>query len=578
MKKMQAVIISLLFLISSTTQAALFEAPNPYKFGPQGRAVSDLRDFATPKQMVSILPNRPVVATDSEGNRVYYTPDGKMMLSVSRTGEMTYSIGGISKTKDVNGEIKSTTRTIQGSGLRQEIRNDKDQVIGYKELNGKGKTIASYDKDGNLTATYHYKGQGAKLDYVQNEMTLGRTYYDDFQRMKYEQDFDGYILKTYQYEDVIYEVDESDKMKTTLKETYTGNKNIHGLMVSSRDYSYTWDKTEKGAVMGDLVYTTTYYDKEGYPTYVRTPDGIISIEYHYKNDTGANKILDYVVDNLTKTKTYYNETGDKDYMVNDMDIVIARFHDGYSVRYLTGSDSLENTEYDSMEVTKYDINGKELYTTLKKVDYNDDGTISKVYEYDKDEVLLEYFYKYNNDGNKVIDYVINYHDSEFEGQTTYTWYGDNNKPQYVTSTAQKPTDVTDQSILKDFNWNGDILVCTFNRQTEHTQWYNEKREWVYEAFNDRLISKNIYSFGQLVAKWEPGTHEATIFINERAWIKLALDEEPDVDGIKSLIANAAAVNEEIRNNGDGSVLTDILVKYGLLKEDFEYQASATWLN
>lgn len=563
MKKMQAVIISL-FLISTTNiQAALFEGPNPYSFGPQGRAVSDLRDFATPKQMVSILPNRPVVATDSDGNRVYYTPDGKMALSISRTGEMSYSIGGVTKTKDVNGDISSTTRTLQGDRLKQEIKNEKNQTIGYKELNGKGKTSATFDKDGNLTATYHYRGQGAKLDYVQNEMTLSRTYFDDFGREICERNFEGHIMKAFQYEDVIYEADESDNTRKTLKTTQIREGQINGLKVSCRDYSYGVNVTENGTIIANSQYTTTYFDKEGYPTYVRTPDGVITQEYHYKNDTGANKILDHVTDNLTKTKTYYKETGEKDYMINDKDVVTARFYDGYSVTYLTGSDSLEDKDYDSMEVTKQDIDGRELYTTLKKVDYNSDGTIDKVYEYE-DTLLEQYYYKINKAGQKVIDYVENM----LDGSKTY--YDDDNR--------QVCTKDRNGEIIKDFSWNGDTLVYVFDRLTQNTQWYNEKKEWVFEAFNERIISKNIYSFGQLVAKWEPGTHEATIYTNERAWIKVVLDKEPNVDGIKSLIANAAAVNEEIKNNGDGSVLNGILIKYGLLRENFEYQATATQEN
>ncbi len=559
MKKMQAVITSLFLLITTNIQAALFEAPNPYSFGPQGRAVSDLRDFATPKQMVSILPNRPVVATDSEGNRVYYTPDGKMALSISRTGEMSFSIGGVTKTKDVNGDISSTTRTLQGNRLRQEIKNDKDQVIGYRELNGKGKTSATFDKEGNLTATYHYKGQGAKLDYIQNEMTLGKTYYDDYGREICERNFEGYIMRAYQYEDVIYEVDESDNTKKTLKTTQIRQGEINGLKVSSRDYNYGVNVTDSGTIVANSQYTTTYYDKEGYPTYVRTPDGIITTEYHYKNDTGANKILDHVTDNLTKTKTYYKETGDKDYIINDKDVVTAKFYDGYSVTCLTDSDSLTDTDYANQEITKYDIDGKELYTTLKKVEYNSDGTIDKVME-DEDTVLEQYYYKKDSEGNKIINYVENM----LDGSKTY--YDDEQRQMY--------TEDKNGEIIKDFSWNGNTLVYTFDRLTQNTQWYNANREWVYESFNERLISKNIYNYGQLVAKWEPGTHEATVYINERAWIKVVLDKEPSVDGINSLIANAADVDAEIRNNGDGSVINGILVRFGLLSEDFEYQATA----
>ena len=217
MKKLQALIISLFFLISNNVYASFLQGPNPYSFGPQGRSVSDLRDFAKPKNMVKILPNRPIVATDSEGNRLYYTPDGKMTLSIAKNGAMSFSLGGVNKSYNSDGDFSGITRTIRGSGLLQEIRNKDNQLLGYRALNGDGKVHQTFDKDGNVSATYFYTGQGANVDYVQNEMTGGRTYYDEYGRTKYEVDFNGYIQRTYLYADTAYTVDESDETRRTIK-------------------------------------------------------------------------------------------------------------------------------------------------------------------------------------------------------------------------------------------------------------------------------------------------------------------------------------------------------------------------
>lgn len=533
MKKMKAVIISLLFLISSNTQAALFEAPNPYKFGPQGRAVSDLRDFATPKQMVSILPNRPVVATDSDGNRVYYTPDGKMALSVAKNGAMNFSLGGVTKSKNSSGEITSITRTMQGSGLRQVVRNDDDEIIGYKELNGKGKTVATYDKDNNLTATYHYKGQGAKLDYVQNEMTLGRTYYDDFGRAICEKNFEGYVLATYQYQDVSYEYGADGKSVVTERTSLPAGEKNRGLLVSKKNYEIEINKLDDALdVEGEIGYKTTFYNLEGRETHVTNNNGQIIQEFHYKNDGAGNEILNYVEDTLTHNKTYFDEHGKKDYMVNDQNTILTRYYDDKIVNY--------SREGNYAEVTMLDIDGTELYTTLKNIDYNDDGTINKVMDKD-DRVLEEYFYKIDGEGNKVINYVINYSDDEFGGKTTYLWYNEN-KPQYVTSTEVRPVSDTDPNILKDFSWNDNKLVYTFNRETENTQWYQSERDWVYETFNERIITKNVYNNGQKVGVWNAQKHELTILINERNWITVAgIDEEPTATFVMSIIEKKAIV-------------------------------------
>lgn len=541
MRKLQALIISLLFLITNNIQASLFQAPNPYSFGPEGRTVSDLRDFATPKQMVSILPNRPVVATDSSGNRLYYTSDGKMSVSIAKDGSMSFSIGGVTKNRNSDGEITGITRTLQGSGLLQEVRNDKDQVISYRALNGDGKVAATYDKDKNLTATYVYTGQGAKLDYVKNEMTQGKTFYDEYERAKYEVDMDGYILKTYQYEDVTYEADDSDVYRRTLKTVKTDAGSNQGLLVSSRDYSFGVSSVGQGTITANSEYTTTIFDKEGKPLYVKTPDGLVSTEYHYKNDGGANKILDYVVDNLTKTKTFYDEHGNRDYTVNDVEAVVAKHYDGCSVNILSSDGA--------SQVTRYDIDGKELYTTLTNISYNSDGTIDKVMNNDN-EVLKQYYYKKDADGNKIIDYV------EDLTAKNKTYYDDEGRPVY--------TENKDGEVIKDFSWNGNTLVFTFDRQTQLTQWYNMDKELLFESFNERVVSKNIYSAGQLIGKWDAQERRLTILINERAWITVDLKEEPTPDSIRSIIANSAAINEEIKNNGDGSVLNGILTKYGCL--------------
>ena len=372
MKRIQALAISLLFLITNNIQASFLQGPNPYSFGPQGRSVSDLRNFAKPKNMIRILPNRPVAATDSSGARVYYTPDGKMVLSVAKDGSMSFSLGGLTKNYNSDGDFSGSARTLRGSGLLQEVRDKEDRLLGYKTLNGDGKVSQTYDKDFNLTATYSYIGQGAKLDYVQNEMTKGRSYYDEFGRNKYDVDFNGYIQKTYLYADVEYIADEKDLTRKTLKVKRTNsNPTNTGLLTSVREYTHDMYSTDHGqAEINPLVYNETFFDLEGKSLYIKNTEGFIAREYHYKQDDKGNKILDYHLDSSTKNKTYYDEHGTASYTVNAQGAVITRYFDGYTV----------NVQSDGAyaEVTKYDIDGKELYTTLKNIKYNEDGTISKV--------------------------------------------------------------------------------------------------------------------------------------------------------------------------------------------------------
>ena len=61
--------------------------------------------------MVNILAGRPVVATKSDGTRVYYTPDGKMSLAIKENGEMSFSLRGYSKSLDKFGNLRSEVVT-----------------------------------------------------------------------------------------------------------------------------------------------------------------------------------------------------------------------------------------------------------------------------------------------------------------------------------------------------------------------------------------------------------------------------------------------------------------------------------
>jgi hypothetical protein len=532
MKRIQALVISLLFLITNNIQASFLQGPNPYSFGPQGRSVSDLRNFAKPKNMIRILPNRPVVATSSDGSRLFYTSDGKLALSVAKDGSMSFSLGGLTKNYNSDGEFSGSAKTLRGSGLLQEVRDKEDRLLGYKTLNGDGKVSKTYDKDFNLTATYVYTGQGAKLDYVQNEMTKGRSYYDEYGRNKYDVDFNGYIQKTYLYADVEYTADEKDLTRRTLKtKKTTSNPTKTGLLTSVRDYNHNMFSTENGDVnINPLVYNETFFDLEGKTQYIKNTDGTTVRKFHYKQDDKGNKILDYHLDTLTGNKTFYDEHGTASYTVNDENAVITRYFDGYTVNIMS------NGAY--AEVTKYDIDGKELYTTLKNIKYYDDGTISEVMD-EEGELWQEYHYR-EESGKKVVDYVITYSNTDFGGETTYTWYEDD-KPLYVTTDSNRPTDNNATNIVRTYFWDGDTLRCTFDNQTKVTQWYNMNKELVYESMNERIISKNVYSNGQLVGKWDALEGQTMIYLNERPWIKVKSDYEPKPEMVTGLISHSTEI-------------------------------------
>ena len=178
-----------------------------------------------------------------------------------------------------------------------------------------------------------------------------------------------------------------------------------------------------------------------------------------------------------------------------------------------------------------------------------------------DKVWHEYVYTTDRDGKKVVDYVINHSDFDFDGKDTYTWYEDG-KPIYTTDSSARPVDDKAGNILRDYNWNGDTLVFTFDRKTENTHWYNVNKELVYITFNERVISKNIYNKGQLIGKWNAQKGETTIYINERAWITVTADVEPTPAMITGLISHASEINADVAKQDKADVANKLMDTFG----------------
>lgn len=534
MKKINVLIISFLFLLTNNIQASLFQAPNPYSFGPQGRSVSDLKDFAKPKQMANILAGRPVVATKSDGSRVYYTSDGKMALSIKQNGEMTFSLGGHSKMMDKFGNLKMETKTLQGNF--QEVKNEFGEIQSYNQLDGSNHVIATYDKDMNKTATFNYGEFGKTLKYSINEMTKQKTVYDEYERTMAVYSADGYILTTYQYGDVEYDTD-TDRQTLITKKKEGAVEN--GAMVSSKAYYNkvleTNDKT--GEVTYDLMaHNTTFYDDKGLALHIDNYEGLTTSEFFYKQDNNGNKVLEYVLDTTNKSKTYY-ENNRQQYVVDFEGHITTKY-------YWNGSKFLFSAQVGA-DGNWISTTNSDNITTFNNIVYNKDGTIDTVAD-EKGNIVERYFYKEDADGNSILDYVEN----ALDGAKTY--YDEN-------GCSTQTVDVKGK-VLTDYSWNKGNLVYSFDRESGITKWYNGDQEIVYESLNDRIMSKNIYVAGQLIGKWEcvqgnttengvlkeTTSYTLTLFVNEQQVysIKDYSSEEPTESEIQKLVADF--INGDLR--------------------------------
>ncbi|MDR2426358.1 MAG: hypothetical protein LBD46_04160 [Endomicrobium sp.] len=169
-------------------------------------------------------------------------------------------------------------------------------------------------------------------------------------------------------------------------------------------------------------------------------------------------------------------------------------------------------DVDGNRMAKYihDDNGR----LLEKIDaYGNiihyDGNGAVTYAEDKDGVVMSrYNYKYDTDGNYVLESVVN-------PRTNEITYFDENGRQTVTKNHAG-------AITTDYLWRGSVLVATFDRERKETTWYEIDGKAKYTTFNDIIINKNLYYEGQLVGVWDARTNQVTVLQNERREIVIQL--------------------------------------------------------
>ncbi|MDR2399612.1 MAG: hypothetical protein LBD61_04210 [Endomicrobium sp.] len=310
----ELILVGLGLIISSSTGAQLPQTHNPYSIGPEGRTVEDLKDFAKPNEMVSILPNRPVAATDATGNRQYYTPNGNLAVNISKDGQITFSLSNMSKTVDSEGNLVSTEENISGTNIKV-VKNEFGEVISYKETGFGGSTIKEYDKDKNLTKTYTYDTYGKNLSYVTDEMTKGKTVFNKQGLAEHDEDFEGNITTIYKY-------------------------NNNNNLVSKID------------IYGNI----SHYDEKGSLAYTENKEGLVIARYSYEHDNKGNYVLVSSYDPSVRETTYY-KNGKQQYVKNASGAIIKDY-------MWNGSKLVCTFDRTNGETTWYDVDGKTLYISF----------------------------------------------------------------------------------------------------------------------------------------------------------------------------------------------------------------------
>jgi hypothetical protein len=300
---------------------------NPYTFGPQGRNIEDIQQYGKPKEMVSIVPKRPVAAKDKYGNRCYFTPSGKMTLKISKDGKMSFSLKTESKEMNKDGSLAKKTVSEKGSN-RVTVKNEKGDVLGYQELGFGGKVVREYDYEGNLTKSYEYNDYGKSTEWILDELSLTKTVFNDKNEPEVDINFEGYEVAWYEHdkagrlmqkEDIYGNVTHFDKSGSMLyTEDYMGNK--------TAVYNYETDiygNTSVASVESPINGDVTYFEN-GKQTQTVNKYGAVTKEYVWDGST-----LVYTFDTQREETTYYDIIGRQRYtMQDDIEVMRWMFHKG----------------------------------------------------------------------------------------------------------------------------------------------------------------------------------------------------------------------------------------------------------
>lgn len=325
-----------LFLLSPLHAYADFGLPktSPYTFGPEGRALQDLVDFATPIKMVDFPAHQPVQSTDQYGKKLFYNTSGKLIMSVNVDGSMvTYTAKG-TRSFDADGKLIEETEVLEGTN-RSVTRNEHGEVTGYSTRAFGSQLSQEFDADGNLLRTYGYADYAKSAAWVRNELSQTKTIHNDLNQPEKDVDFEGNTIATYKYDTRGKLVSKTDVYNNVTSFDETGRMayttNAKGERIMTYEYRYDekgnniLDKTidmSPGIYGGDV---TTFHNNMQVET--KSKFGGIATKYQYRGHT-----LVYTFDTRTNEVTWYNKYGQQ--TVSTFDGEVVRQHLHYKSRYV----------------------------------------------------------------------------------------------------------------------------------------------------------------------------------------------------------------------------------------------------
>ncbi|MBN2407992.1 MAG: hypothetical protein JXJ19_09890 [Elusimicrobia bacterium] len=262
--------------------------------------------------------------------------------------------------------------------------------------------------------------------------------------------------------------------------------NLTAVWEREKGSNKVYKKNEFGEVTGIEEHamggkTVAEYDEDGNKTK----------SYQYNR---YGKSMEWVVDELTQSKTKFDSKGNAEYDVNFEGHIMARY------RY----DSAGRLEH------KVDSYGNRTY-------FDKTGNMTRTVDMDGN-TMVTYNYRKDANGNTVLSTVKD----EMSGNVTI--YKDN-KPQEVRNNTG--------AIIQDYHWQGTKLIYTENLESGEVTWY-KNGERTYTTYEGKLVTEWMYHEGKLVGVWNVNSSTLTLYTHGREEVKLMYDEMPSVDEVLDL--------------------------------------------
>lgn len=329
--------------------ADFMSALQPSPYSEPGRAMQDLQSYAAPVKMMDIIPNRPITAHEKDGTLVFYSPDGKLIVQVGTDGAMSFTVNGLTKTKDAQGNLTSTTEVQQGTN-KEVVKNAAGEVLGYKQLAMGGQVVSEYDYDGNLTKSYQYDKYGKNVTLVVDELTQTKTIFNADGLAEYDIDAEGNKVATYAYD---------AKHRLSSKTDVYGNITHYD---TKQNATFTEDST--GNVVTRYNYRTV--DADGTTIARYDSKGEVIERFNDKDDSDAAYMLDSVEAVDTGEVTYFDNNGKQTVTKNAAGSIVKDYEWDHVAQKL-----LFTFDRESQETTWYDILGRATSTTVNAVKINE---------------------------------------------------------------------------------------------------------------------------------------------------------------------------------------------------------------